>query len=250
MTTVRDRTAWLKGGEAVCRQPPAPVNRTWRLVLLGPPGCGKGTQAELLAKALGPCPLSTGEVFRAASGHAAEPGSAMAAAQAQMARGELVTDDTVLALIRERGRCLHCRGGFMLDGFPRTLAQAEALDALLAAEGLPLDAVISYELPTAEIVARLTGRRTCPACKTVFHVDSHRPKKEGVCDRCGGALVQRTDDRAEAIAVRLQAYHAATLPLAAHYERKGLLLPISALGQPNEIQARTRDALALRVQGL
>lgn len=226
------------------------VDHTWRLVLLGPPGCGKGTQAELLADTLGACPLSTGEVFRAAHGRAAPPGSAMAAAQEQMARGELVSDETVLALIRERNRCLHCRGGFMLDGFPRTLAQAEAIDALLAAENIPLDAVISYELPPAEIVARLTGRRTCPACKSVFHVDSRRPRREGVCDRCGGNLEQRADDRPEAVAVRLQAYQAATIPLTAHYEKQGLLLAISAAGQPYEILARALDALALRVLGL
>ena len=250
MTSVRDRTAWLQGGDAVCRQPPALVDRTWRLVLLGPPGCGKGTQAELLADTLGACPLSTGEVFRAAHGRAAPPGSAMAAAQEQMVRGELVTDETVLSLIRERGRCLHCRGGFMLDGFPRTLAQAEAIDALFAAENLPLDAVISYELPAPEIIARLSGRRTCPACKSVFHVDSRRPKREGVCDRCGGSLVQRGDDRPEAVAVRLQAYQAATVPLTAHYERQGLLLAVRATGQPFEILARTLDALALRGLGL
>jgi adenylate kinase len=250
MTPVRDRTAWLQGGEAECRQPPALVDRTWRLVLLGPPGSGKGTQAELLADTLGACPLSTGEVFRAAQGRPAPPGSAMAAAQEQMARGELVSDETVLSLIRERNRCLHCRGGFMLDGFPRTLAQAEAIDALLTAEHIELEAVISYELPPAEIVARLSGRRTCPACKSVFHVDTRRPRQEGVCDRCGGALVQRGDDRPEAIAVRLQAYQAATVPLTAHYERQGLLLPVSATGQPFEILARTLDALALRVLGL
>ncbi|HWA24256.1 MAG TPA: nucleoside monophosphate kinase [Lacunisphaera sp.] len=250
MPIVRDRTAWLQGGDAVCRQPPPRVDRAWRLVLLGPPGCGKGTQAALLAETLGPCPLSTGDVFRAASGQAALPGSAMAAAQAQMARGELVTDETVLGLIRERNRCLHCRGGFMLDGFPRTLAQAEALDALLAIEKIPLDAVVSYELPFPEIVARLSGRRTCPACKAVFHVDSNRPKQDGICDKCGGGLVQRSDDRPEAIEVRLKAYQAATVPLADHYKRQGLLLPISAAGRPFEIQARTLDALALRVLGL
>ena len=250
MTPVRDRTAWLEGGKALCLQPPTRVDRIWRLVLLGPPGCGKGTQADLLSHSLGACPLSTGDVFRAAKKHPAPPGSAMAIAQDQMARGELVTDETVLSLIRERNRCLHCSGGFMLDGFPRTLAQAEAIDALLAAENIALDAVISYELPDPEIVARLSGRRTCPGCQAVFLVDSRPPKREGVCDRCGGALVQRGDDRPEAIRVRLEAYRTATLPLAAHYEKKGLLFPISAAGQPVDILARTLDALAIRVLGL
>jgi adenylate kinase len=138
----------------------------------------------------------------------------------------------------------------MLDGFPRTLAQAEAIDALLADEKLQLDAVISYELPTPEIIARLSGRRTCPACKSVFHVDSCPPKSAGICDRCGSALVQREDDRPEAIQVRLDAYQSATVPLAAHYQKKGLLFPISALGSPAEILARTLDSLAIRVLGL
>ncbi len=250
MTPVRDRTAWLQGGKAACLQPPTRVDRIWRLVLLGPPGSGKGTQAELLSHSLGACPLSTGDVFRAARGQPAAPGSAMAAAQEQMAHGDLVTDATVLALIRERGRCLHCSGGFMLDGFPRTLAQAEAIDALLDAENLQLDAVVSYELPASEIIARLSGRRTCPDCKSVFHVDTCRPKREGVCDRCGSVLIPREDDRPEAIQVRLEAYQSATVPLTAHYEKKGLLFPISATGLPAEILARTLDALAIRVLGL
>ena len=250
MTPVRDRTAWLLGGKAVCHQPPTLVDRAWRLVLLGPPGSGKGTQAELLTHALGACPLSTGDVFRAARDRPAPPGSAMAAAQEQMARGELVTDDTVLSLIHERGRCLHCSGGFMLDGFPRTVAQAEAIDTLLDAEDLQLDAVVSYELPTPEIIARLSDRRTCPACKAVFHVDTCRPKQDGVCDQCGGGLVQREDDRPEAIHVRLEAYQSATVPLTDHYEKRGLLFPISAADQPAEILARTLDALAIRVLGL
>jgi adenylate kinase len=219
------------------------------LILLGPPGCGKGTQAELLGRALGACPLSTGDVFRAAKNHPIPPGSAMASAQEQMARGELVSDETVLALIRERSRCLHCRGGFMLDGFPRTLVQAEAVDRLLEAEKLALDAVISYEVPDAEIVARISGRRVCPACKAVFHVTTKRPKTDGVCDQCSGPLMQRQDDRPEAVGVRLEAYHRATAPLAAHYRRKGLLLSIDARGRPDDILAATLEELAARTAG-
>ncbi len=247
MTPSRDRTAWLQGGDAVCLQPPPAVHRTWRLVLLGPPGVGKGTQAELLSRALGACPLSTGDVFRAAKGRELEPGSAMARAHVRMQRGELVSDDIVLSLISERCRCLHCNGGFMLDGFPRTAPQAQAIDALLVREGLALDAVISYELPIPEIVARLTGRRICPTCKAVFHVTSRPPVAEGVCDNCGGQLEQRADDRPEAVQVRLAAYAADTTPLAAHYRAKDLLIPISATGRPEEIFARTLDALAVLV---
>lgn len=247
MTPTRDRTAWLQGGDAVCLQPPPVVHRTWRLVLLGPPGVGKGTQAELLSRALGACPLSTGDVFRAAKGRELEPGSAMARAHAAMKRGGLVSDEIVLSLIAERCRCLHCKGGFMLDGFPRTAPQAQAIDELLAHEDLALDAVISYELPAAEILVRLTGRRVCPACKAVFHMTSRPPAKAGVCDQCGGQLEQRADDRPEAVQVRLAAYAADTTPLAAHYRAKGLLIPVSAAGRPEDIFARTLDALAVLV---
>lgn len=173
----------------------------------------------------------------------------MARAQQQMARGELVSDATVLELIRERRRCLHCRGGFMLDGFPRTLAQATAIDDLLASEQVALDAVVSYELPEAEIVTRLSGRRVCPSCKTLFHVATHPPQTASVCDQCGGSLVQREDDRPEAIRIRLQAYHAATEPLAEYYRKMGVLISISAAGEPTDILARTLDALSARING-
>ncbi len=177
----------------------------------------------------------------------AEPGSAMARAQACMERGELVSDEIVLGLIRERCRCLHCKGGFMLDGFPRTERQALAIDALLATEHLKLDAVISYELPAAEILARITGRRVCPKCKAVFHVTGRPPRVAGVCDNCGGPLVQRADDRPEAVKVRLDAYAADTKPLAEHYRAMNLLVPINAARKPEEVFAHTLDALAALV---
>jgi len=240
---MRDRTAWLQGGEATCLQPPPEVKRTWRLVLLGPPGSGKGTLAGLLHAALGACQLSTGDVFRAAKGRSAPPGSAMAAAQAQMERGELVTDETVLNLIRERCRCLHCRGGFMLDGFPRTLMQAKAIDALLATEEIRLDAVINLELPDAKLISRLSGRRVCPQCKAVYHVVTQKPRISGCCDECGGPLMQRPDDHAESVCVRLKAYHSATEPVADYYRAQGLLVNITADGNPGDILARTLDAL-------
>lgn len=244
MTPQRDRTAWLQGGSAVCLTPPTVVQRAWRLVLLGPPGAGKGTQAELLSRSLGACPLSTGDVFRAARGKAAPPGSAMATAQKQMEHGDLVSDETVLALIAERGRCLHCSGGFMLDGFPRTLAQARAIDGLLARENIALDGVISYEMPESEILARITGRRVCPQCKTAYHVTSRPPRTAGLCDECKCALVQRPDDYPETVKIRLEAYAAATQPLAEHYRAKGLLIPIDASGSPGDIHAHTLDVLA------
>jgi adenylate kinase len=246
MTPTRDRAAWLLGGEAHCNLPPQTVKRAWRLVLLGPPGVGKGTQAEYLTRALGSCQLSTGDVFRAARHHPVPAGSAMEAAQICMACGKLVPDETVLALVRERDRCLHCSGGFLLDGFPRTVAQAQALDEILAAEHVKLDAVISLELPDKQLVARLSGRRTCANCKAVFHVTSHPPRVTGVCDHCAGPLFQREDDRPEAVSVRLAAYHAETEPVAAYYRRENLLLSVSGEGQPGDIFARTLDALVAR----
>jgi adenylate kinase len=241
--TPRDRTAWLQGGEARCVQTPPDVGRTWRLVLLGPPGAGKGTQAGLLTSALGACPLSTGDVFRFAKDHPKTSGPALVAAQKFMARGELVPDGVVLDLIRERSWCLHCRGGFMLDGFPRTLPQAEALDAVLVAEKIRLDAVVYYDVPQQLLLSRLTGRRTCARCQSVFHIQTRPSRIDGVCDRCGGVLEQRADDRPEAISVRLEAYKKATLPLLAYYRDKGLLLSIRAEGEPADILARTLDEL-------
>jgi adenylate kinase len=211
-------------------------------VLLGPPGVGKGTQAELLCRALGTCHLSTGDVFRAAQ-CAAEPSPAVKAALETMRRGDLVADDVVVALVRERVECLRCRGGFLLDGFPRTVAQAEALDTLLAEQGVALDAVLSYELPTEEVVARLSGRRTCPGCKAVYHLTARLPRVYGTCDRCGGRLTQREDDRPEAIRVRMRTYEASTRPLVEHYTRAGKLVSVRASGTPEEILDSSLAAL-------
>jgi adenylate kinase len=237
----KDRAAWLRGGAAVC-EPPRPVARPYRLVLLGPPGVGKGTQAELLCAALGACHLSTGDLFRAAQCQA-EPSPAMRAALAAMRRGELVGDDVVVAMVRERAQCLRCRGGCLLDGFPRTVAQAEALDAMLAEQGVALDAVLSYELPLEEIVERLSGRRTCPDCKAVFHQSTRPPRVAGICDACGGRLVRRDDDRPESVRVRMRAYEESTRLLADFYRRSGKLVCVSAAGTPEEILARSLAAL-------
>lgn len=240
MSAKSDRTAWLKGGEAQCLVKPGTVTKPRRLVLLGAPGVGKGTQAELLCERLGTCHLSTGDVFRAAkTTDACERSPALNAALESMQRGELVSDATVLAMVRERFGCLRCCGGFLLDGFPRTVAQAQALEDMLRAEQVELDAVLSYELPLDTIVARLSGRRTCGQCKAVFHVEARPPRAEGLCDHCGGKLIQREDDRPEAVRVRMDAYAKSTAPLADFYQRRDLLRPVSAAGTPEDIFKRT-----------
>ncbi|MGB7767397.1 MAG: nucleoside monophosphate kinase [Verrucomicrobiia bacterium] len=245
MKTKNDRAAWLKAGNAVCSNPPqdAPA-KAWRLVLLGAPGVGKGTQAELLHDRLGACHLSTGDVFRAAKGLPdGQRSPAMDHALDFMRRGDLVPDQTVLDMVGERLRCLHCCGGFLLDGFPRTVAQAVALEELLQREEVALTAVLNYELPLEEIISRISGRRTCSQCKAVYHLKSRPPRAEGVCDKCGGKLFQREDDRPESVRVRLEAYENSTRPLIHFYQKRGLLVPIIAGGTPDETFQRTVVAL-------
>ena len=247
MGTKRERQAWLKSGTVVCAERPNAVDVPRRLVLLGAPGVGKGTQAELLCASLGACHLSTGDIFRAAKSlEVCERTPALTAAVEYMRRGELVPDETVLALVAERVGCLRCAGGFLLDGFPRTVAQAEALESLLKSQKLQLDAVLSYELPLEQVVARLSGRRTCPDCKAVFHIQARPPKVDGMCDHCGGKLYQREDDRPESIRVRMEAYEKSTAPLASFYRRRKLLVPVLADGSPEQIFQRSLQALEAR----
>jgi adenylate kinase len=235
-----DRARWLQGPSAQCAVVPAESSSPCRLVLLGAPGVGKGTQADLLSRHFGTCHLSTGDVFRAAIKRCdCEQTPAMQAAIEYMRRGALVPDATVWDMVRERSACMRCGGGFILDGFPRTVAQAEALKSHMENERLTLGAVVNYELPIEEIINRLSGRRTCEKCRAVFHVVGQPPKEEGVCDHCGGRLYQREDDRPESIAVRLEAYNESTAPLIQFYEKLGMLVPIPADGSPEEIFART-----------
>jgi adenylate kinase len=240
MSSQNNRIGWFQGGDVPCE--PMPHDRPYRLVLFGPPGVGKGTQAELLTQVLGTCHLSTGDVFRAAQGAGVQSPAVKEALDA-MRRGELVSDALVVTLMRERARCLRCRGGFLLDGFPRTIAQAEALDVLLAEQGVSLDAVVDYESQAEEIVTRLSGRRTCPLCKAVYHVTTRPPIAAGVCDRCGGGLVQRDDDRPESVRVRMQTYQASTRRVTGYYGRAGKLVTVPASGTPVEILGRTLASL-------
>jgi len=235
-----DRVAWLQGPSSRCETVPKGVCPPWKLVLLGAPGVGKGTQADLLHQRLGACHLSTGDIFRAAgSCPECEQSPAMKEALGFMRRGELVPDGTVWEMVRERIACLQCAGGFILDGFPRTLGQARSLQKLMDTEGLSLTAVINYDLPASEIVARLGGRRTCEKCKAVYHVTERPPKVAGRCDRCDGKLFQREDDRPESVKVRLEAYERSTAPLIEFYQMAGLLMQVAAQGTPEEIFQRT-----------
>ena len=241
------RATWLQGPSARCETVPKAEFLPWRIILLGAPGVGKGTQADLLNQRLLACHLCTGDVFRAAGTLREDQQSpAMKEALAYMRRGELVPDTTVWDMVQERGLCLHCAGGFILDGFPRTLTQAASLKQFLDKDGLGLTAVVNYELPESEIVARLGGRRTCEKCKVVYHVTDRPAKVEGRCDRCDGALFQREDDRPESIKVRLEAYERSTAPLIEFYAKAGLLMRVPAKGTPEEIYNRTIPELESR----
>ena len=211
MSEKNDRATWIKSGKARCSIPPEPRTQPTRLVLLGAPGVGKGTQAELLSASVGVCQLSTGDVFRASKCLPdAEQSPAMTEAVAYMKRGELVPDSTVLDIVRERARCLHCRGGFLLDGFPRTLPQAMALDKMLEVSHLGLGAVLNYTLPITTIVDRLSGRLTCAGCKEPVGLSSfsdkiidfgpskhlHRKSKRVISNRRASDLIRvRKSDR-------------------------------------------------------
>jgi len=251
LSNKNDRGAWLQGPAVRCDVASESGQTPWRLVLLGAPGVGKGTQAELLHQHLGACHLSTGDVFRAAGRlPECQLSLAMKAALECMRRGELVPDSTVWEMVRERLGCLRCGGGFILDGFPRTLTQAESLQRLLNSEGIDVSAVVSYELPFSEIVARLGGRRTCEKCKSVYHVTERPSKISGRCDHCEGNLFQREDDRPESIKVRLEAYERSTAPLIDFYARRGLLARVEATGSPHAIYERTVAKIeSLRFKG-
>jgi adenylate kinase len=206
-----------------------------RIVFLGPPGAGKGTQAGKLAKQLGIPHLSTGDLLRAAVAARTPLG---VEAQGHMDAGRLVPDDLVLQILNERLAQPDARSGFLLDGFPRNLAQAKKLEKFT-----PVDAVLSFELPATVLVERLSGRRTCPTCQAVYNVVTQPPKVAGRCDHDGTELIQRPDDRPEAIATRLAVYAEQTAPLHGYYHRWGLLHPIDASGSPEEVAARVRTAL-------
>lgn len=196
-----------------------------RVILLGPPGAGKGTQAVSIAQEAGLPHISTGDMFRAALKQGTPLGLQ---AKTYMDKGELVPDDVVVAMVRERIMQPDCAKGFLLDGFPRTLVQAEKLDETLAAAGLGIDLVLNMVCSAETIVGRLTGRRVCRSCGAIFHVRNMPPKKDGVCDVCGGELYQRDDDKEATILNRLEVYNRMTSGLIEYYRRRGLLKDVNA----------------------
>ena len=212
-----------------------------RIILLGPPGAGKGTQAKLLVERLGVPQISTGDMLRAAVKDAAPLGHE---AKAFMDRGDLVPDQVIVGLVRERLQAPDCARGYVLDGFPRTVAQAEALEQTLAGLGLSLDCVLCLEVPDEDLVARIAGRRTCRGCGAMYHVRFSPSKRDGVCDTCGGETHQRDDDREETVWARLRVYAVQTAPLVRFYEGRGLLRRIVGTGEISEISARMAQGLA------
>lgn len=211
------------------------------LVLLGPPGAGKGTQAQRLEEEFRAKQLSTGDMLRAA----VASGSALGGKVKDiMDRGELVPDVIMIDMIAARINEPDCAGGFVLDGFPRTVPQAEALDEMLAAKGLELDRVIEIEVDDEALVARISGRFTCANCGAGYHDANKLPKTEGVCDVCGGTeFIRRDDDNAETVAARLAAYHAQTAPLLPYYRAHGLLSSVDGMGSIDAVAAAIREIL-------
>ncbi|UWP88784.1 adenylate kinase [Aliiroseovarius crassostreae] len=203
------------------------------LILLGPPGAGKGTQARMLEDKYGLVQLSTGDLLRAAVAAGTDAGKA---AKAVMEAGELVSDEIVINILRDRLGEADCAKGVILDGFPRTTVQAEALDALLSETGQRINAAISLEVNDDDMVTRISGRYTCAGCGEGYHDTFKQPVKDGVCDKCGGTeMKRRADDNAETVASRLTAYHAQTAPLVAYYDAANCLQKVDAMGAIDEI---------------
>ena len=205
-----------------------------RLILLGAPGAGKGTVAKLLTAMDGSVQISTGDILRAAVAAGTELGKK---AEAAMKAGDLVSDDLIMGIMGERLKEDDCKSGYLLDGFPRTIPQAEALKVLMEKIGEKLDFVVNIDVPKDVILDRLTTRRTCTDCGAIYNVKSNPPKEEGKCNDCGGPVVQRDDETEEAISNRLDVYNEKTAPLAGFYEKEGMLLTVTATSSDAVIDA-------------
>lgn len=210
------------------------------ILLMGPPGAGKGTQAEKLIAEYNIPHISTGDMFRAAVKQGTELGKE---AKKYMDAGGLVPDSVTIGIVREGLANPECANGFILDGFPRTGEQAVALDGILKDLGIKMTGVVNIVVPDAELVGRVTGRRICKACGATYHVSFNPTKEEGVCDKCGGALYQRDDDKEETVKNRLNAYHSQTVPLIEYYKEQGVYHEIDGLQAIEKVYADVKDSL-------
>ncbi len=211
-----------------------------RLILFGPPGAGKGTQARRLSGTLGIPQLSTGDILRENVKYQTELGKT---ALSYMEKGELVPDELILKLIKERLSSEDTKKGFILDGFPRTINQAEGLSTLLKEMKIEIDVVINVDVPDKVIIERNTGRRLCSDCQMMYHIEFSPPKKEGICDKCGGGLYQRVDDREDKVRYRIEVYTKETEPVLNFYKERGLLKVINGVGDEEEINRRIHECI-------
>ena len=211
-----------------------------RLIMLGAPGAGKGTQAGRLAEAYKIPHISTGDIFRANIKGGTELGKK---AKSYMDAGKLVPDELVCDLVSDRIAQEDCKDGFILDGFPRTIPQAEALDAAMAKMGIKLDAAVNVDVPDENIVRRMGGRRACLKCGATYHIEYLKPKTEGICDNCGSELVLRDDDKPETVLTRLSVYHEQTQPLIEYYEKAGTLKTVDGTVSADEVFAEIKKIL-------
>ena len=211
-----------------------------RIILLGPPGAGKGTQAKMMERDFGIPQLSTGDIIRLAIQNQTEWGRK---AEEFVKAGKLVPDEVVIGIVKEKLSGKDLANGFILDGFPRTLPQAEALEEMLRELGIQIDAVLYFQVDSDEIVRRLSARRICEKCQTPYNLLSKPPKNDEICDQCGGKVIQRPDDRPEVVRERLRVYEEQTSPLVEFYSRKGLLRVIPSNGSIEEVYERVKEVL-------
>lgn len=211
-----------------------------QLLMMGPPGAGKGTQAAMLVKKFSIPQISTGDMFRAAISEGTELGRQ---AQSYMSQGKLVPDEVTIGIVRERLNKSDCANGFILDGFPRTVAQADALKKILDDTGRQLTAVINIHVPTEKLIARAIGRRICRQCGATYHVEFKPSAIDGVCDNCGGELYQRADDTAETMSNRLSVYEQSTQPLIEYYQKSGVYVEIDGSRPIEQVTAAVENAL-------